>query len=160
MKLKSLLTLILICSSLCACDNTVQKNSIPEVNLKKKQTNQEKEALEALTQLQINTDIKNSLYLTFGNTNHSQLPSDSSFTISQETFKNVLLEYTSRHHKNIPLAKRIELVEASIKAKESYEVYYCKDTSKKASINNALPYCGSWIIPNVQFKDIVLIWRR
>jgi hypothetical protein len=74
----------------------------------KKQTDQEKEALEALTQLQINADIENSIYLTFGNTNHNQLPSDSSFTISQEKFKLVLLDYTAKHHQNIAEQKRID----------------------------------------------------
>ena len=72
---------------------------------------QEEEALEALTHLQINADIENSIYLTFGNTNHNQLPSDSSFTISQETFKLVLLDYTEKHHKNISEEKRINWVE-------------------------------------------------
>jgi hypothetical protein len=126
----------------------------------KKQTDQEKEALEALTQLQINADIENSIYLTFGNTNHNQLPSDSSFTISQETFKLVLFDYTAKHHQNIAEQKRIDWVEASIQAKTSYNVYYCRDKSKKVVFKNGLPYSGAWILPNVLFKDIVIIWRR
>jgi hypothetical protein len=121
---------------------------------------QEEEALEALTHLQINADIENSIYLTFGNTNHNQLPSDSSFTISQETFKLVLLDYTEKHHKNISEEKRINWVETSVKAKTSYKVYYCRNQSEKAELKNGLPLSGAWILPSVLNKDIVLIWRR
>jgi hypothetical protein len=121
---------------------------------------QEEEALEALTHLQINADIENSIYLTFGNTNHNQLPSDSSFTISQETFKLVLLDYTEKHHKNISEEKRINWVETSVKAKTSYKVYYCRNQSEKAKLKNGLPLSGAWILPSVLNKDIVLIWRR
>lgn len=121
---------------------------------------QEGESLEALTQLQINADIENSIYLTFGNTNHNQLPSDSSFTISQETFKFVLLDYTEKHHTNISAEKRIDLVEASVKAKTSYKVYYCRNQSKNSELKNGLPLSGAWILPSVLNKDIVLIWRR
>ena len=121
---------------------------------------QEEEALEALTHLQINADIENSIYLTFGNTNHNQLPSDSSFTISQETFKLVLLDYTEKHHKNISEEKRINWVETSVKAKSSYKVYYCRNQSEKAKLKNGLPLSGAWILPSVLNKDIVLIWRR
>ncbi len=121
---------------------------------------QEEEALEALTQLQINADIENSIYLTFGNTNHNQLPSDSSFTISQETFKFVLLDYTEKHHSNISAEKRIDWVEASVKAKTSYKVYYCRNQSKNSELKNGLPLSGAWILPSVLNKDIVLIWRR
>jgi len=121
---------------------------------------QEEEALEALTHLQIHADIENSIYLTFGNTNHNQLPSDSSFTISQETFKLVLLDYTEKHHKNISEEKRINWVETSVKAKTSYKVYYCRNQSEKAKLKNGLPLSGAWILPSVLNKDIVLIWRR
>jgi len=121
---------------------------------------QEEEALEALTQLQINADIENSIYLTFGNTNHNQLPSDSSFTISQETFKFVLLDYKEKHHSNISAEKRIDWVEASVKAKTSYNVYYCRNQSKNSELKNGLPLSGAWILPSVLNKDIVLIWRR
>ena len=138
----------------------MNSNASLESNVLKKQTDQEKEALEALTKLQINADIENSIYLTFGNTNHNQLPSDSSFTISQETFKLVLLDYTAKHHQKIAEQKRIDWVEASVKAKTSYKVYYCRDRSKKADLNHDLPYSGAWILPSVLNKDIVLIWRR
>ena len=121
---------------------------------------QEEEALEALTHLQIHADIENSIYLTFGNTNHNQLPSDSSFTISQETFKLVLLDYTEKHHKNISEEKRINWVETSVKAKTSYKVYYCRNKSENSELKNGLPLSGAWILPSVLNKDIVLIWRR
>ena len=121
---------------------------------------QEEEALEALTHLQINADIENSIYLTFGNTTHNQLPSDSSFTISQETFKLVLLDYTEKHHKNISEEKRINWVETSVKAKTSYKVYYCRNKSENSELKNGLPLSGAWILPSVLNKDIVLIWRR
>ena len=138
----------------------MNSNASLESNVLKKQTDQEKEALEALTQLQINADIENSIYLTFGNTNHNQLPSDSSFTISQETFKFVLLDYTEKHHSNISAEKRIDWVEASVKAKTSYKVYYCRNQSKNSELKNGLPLSGAWILPSVLNKDIVLIWRR
>ena len=138
----------------------MNSNASLESNVLKKQTDQEKEALEALTQLQINADIENSIYLTFGNTNHNQLPSDSSFTISQETFKLVLLDYTEKHHKNISEEKRINWVETSVKAKTSYKVYYCRNKSENSELKNGLPLSGAWILPSVLNKDIVLIWRR
>ena len=116
--------------------------------------------MEALTKLQLNADIENSIYLTFGNTNHNQLPSDSSFTISQNEFKTVLLDYTAKHHENTSEEKRMNWVEASIQAQMSYNVYYCRDKSKKAAFKNGLPYSGAWILPSVLNKDIVLIWRR
>ena len=92
--------------------------------------------MEALTKLQLNADIENSIYLTFGNTNHNQLPSDSSFTISQNEFKTVLLDYTAKHHENTSEEKRMNWVEASIQAQMSYNVYYCRDKSKKAAFKN------------------------
>lgn len=158
--MKSSLLFILFCLSLYSCNDSAQSNSVDQSNLVNTKTRQEGEALEALTQLQINADIENSIYLTFGNTNHNQLPSDSSFTISQETFKFVLLDYTEKHHTNISAEKRIDLVEASVKAKTSYKVYYCRNQSKNSELKNGLPLSGAWILPSVLNKDIVLIWRR
>ena len=63
-------------------------------------------------------------HLTYAHTNHNQLPSDSSFTISQETFRSVLFHYVKIHHKNIPDEKRANWVEASVKAKNTFDVYY------------------------------------
>ena len=158
--MKSSLLFILFCLSLYSCNDSAQSNSVDQSNLVNTKTRQEGEALEALTQLQINADIENSIYLTFGNTNHNQLPSDSSFTISQETFKFVLLDYTEKHHSNISAEKRIDWVEASVKAKTSYKVYYCRNQSKNSELKNGLPLSGAWILPSVLNKDIVLIWRR
>ena len=159
-KLKHLLLYSLFGSVIVACNNSENSYSPPESSLLKKQTTEEKEALEALTQLQINADIKNSIFLTLGNTNHNQLPSDSSFTISQEAFRRVLLDYARIHHKNTPDEKRNNWIEASVKAKNIYDVYYCKDRSKKEVIKDGLPHSGTWILPNVLNKDIVIIWRR
>ena len=159
-KLKHLLLYILFGSVIIGCHNSSNSYSPPESSLLKKQTVEEKEALEALTQLQINADIKNSIYLTFGNTNHNQLPSDSSFTISQEAFRRVLLDYARIHHENTPDEKRNSWIEASVKAKSTYDVYYCRDRSKKEVVKDGLPHSGTWILPNVLNKDIVIIWRR
>lgn len=158
--MKPLILFILSSVFLHGCYNSTKSNSKTETNIVKIQTSQEKEALKALTQLQLNADVKNSIYLTFAYTNHSQLPSDSSFTISQDTFRRVLVDYTKRHHKNIPLEERIDWVQKSVRGKESYKVYYCKDDSKKPLFSDGLPYSGAWILPNVLSKDIVLIWRR
>ena len=159
-KLKPLFLYIIFGSVLVGCNNSVNSYSPSETKSLKKHSAQEKEALEALTQLQLNADIKNSIYLTFGNTNHNQLPSDSSFTISKETFRAVLFDYTKIHHINIPYEKRKKWVEASVKGKNTYQVYYCRDKAKKALIKNKLPYSGTWILPDVLNKDIVIIWRR
>ena len=134
-KFKHLLLYVLFGSVVIGCNNSANSYSTPESSIMKKQTvEEEKEALEALTQLQINADIKNSIYLTFGNMNHNQLPSDSSFTISQEAFRRVLLDYARIHHKNTPDEKRNNWIESSVKGKKSYDVYYCRDRSKKRGI--------------------------
>ena len=114
----------------------------------------------ALTKLQLNADIKNSIYLTYAHTNHNQLPSDSSFTISQETFRSVLFHYVKIHHKNIPDEKRANWVDASVKAKNTFDVYYCRDKTKKVVNKGGLPHSGTWILPDVLNRDIVIIWRR
>jgi hypothetical protein len=158
--LKYLLIFILLSTALYSCNNKAKSDSIKKTNLLEIKTAQEEEAMEALTKLQLNADIENSIYLTFGNTNHNQLPSDSSFTISQKEFKTVLLDYTAKHHENTSEEKRMNWVEASIQAQMSYNVYYCRDKSKKAAFKNGLPYSGAWILPSVLNKDIVLIWRR
>jgi len=158
--LKALILFILFCVILHGCSNSVKSNSKPETNLVKKQTTQEKEAIAALTKLQLNADIKNSIYLTYAHTNHNQLPSDSSFTISQETFRSVLFHYVKIHHKNIPDEKRANWVEASVKAKNTFDVYYCRDKTKKVVNKDGLPHSGTWILPDVLNRDIVIIWRR
>ena len=158
--MRSSLIFILFCLSLYSCNDSAQSNSVDQSNLVDTHTAQEEEALEALTQLQINADIENSIYLTFGNPNHNQLPSDSSFMISQETFKFVLLDYTEKHHKNISEERRMDWIEASVKAKTYYRVYYCRNQSENTELKNGLPLSGAWILPSVLNKDIVMIWRR
>ena len=159
-KVKYLLLHILFASVIVGCNNSVNSYSPTESSLVKKQTVEEKEALEALIQLQINADLENSIYLTFGNTNHNQLPSDSSFTISQEGFRGVLLDYARAHHKNTPDEKINNWIEAAVKAQNTYNVYYCKNRSKKELFKNGIPHSGTWIIPNILNKDIVITWRR
>ena len=159
-KLKQLHLYILFGLVLIGCNDSVNSYLPPEETPLEKQTTEEKEALEALKQLELNTDIKNSIYLTLSNTNHSQLPSDSSFIISRETFRSVLNDYTEIHHKNTPEEDRINWIEAAVKAQNTYDIYYCKNRSKKGLFKNRLPYSGTWILPNVLNTDIVLIWKR
>tara|TARA_B100001057_G_C22866245_1_gene956596 strand:- start:5183 stop:5674 length:492 start_codon:yes stop_codon:yes gene_type:complete len=159
-KLKRLHLYILFGLVLIGCNDSVNSYLPPEETPWEKQTTEEKEALEALKQLELNTDIKNSIYLTLSNTNHNQLPSDSSFTISQESFRGVLLDYARVHHKNTPDEKINNWIEAAVKAQSTYNVYYCKNRSKKGLFKNRLPYSGTWILPNVLNTDIVLIWKR
>ena len=162
-------TILLILSTLILSCGTVQ-NEVPKEEfsyLPLLQSNTDtviefteemQSASEALNILQTSSDEKNRLYSTFPNIFHPCYPPDSAFTISRAELLSAMKQFVTKHYTNLPVDEREKLAETAVLGQEEYIVLHCSENSEKPNYKNRLPMTGTWVMPNVNGSDVLLVW--
>lgn len=133
---------------------TFNSDSILKLTLEEEQD----AAFDALNSIQIQGWH---LYSTFSGMNHSCLPADTNFVISQVELQTALEVLLARYYTEIdPEEQKLLATQASLAQKE-YLVLQCNafsNGSNEYSINK-MPLSGSWVIPEVlNERDIIIKW--
>ena len=118
----------------------------------------EEKALDALDKIQISGW---QLYSTFPNNKHDCEGIISSFKMTQEEFKDALLQLLNQYYLDIPLDERIELATTASKAQEEYIVKTCGTTAEKLTLEEFIkpPKRGTWIFQSLlNQRDLVIKW--
>lgn len=115
-------------------------------------------ASEALNTLQTSSDEKNRLYSTFPNIFHPCYPPDSAFTISRAELLYAMKQFVTKHYTNLPIDEREKLAETAVLGQEEYIVLHCSENSEKPNYKNGLPMTGTWVMPNVNGSDLLIVW--
>lgn len=115
-------------------------------------------ASKALNTLQTSTDEMNRLYSTFPNIHHPCYPADSSFTISQAELLSAMMQFVTTNCKNLPVDERENLAKAAVLGQKEYTVLHCPYYSEKTNYKNGLPKTGTWVMPNVNGSDLLIVW--
>lgn len=139
--------------------SNLSSNTTKEVQTESALTKEQESAFDALNTLQVSTDERNRLYSTFSGIAQPCLQPDTSFTISQKQFLQVMEQFIAQQCNSLSMEEKAALAKKSVLAQEEYTVTICHGSKKMLQTNEALPLTGTWVLPRIlDLRDLVIVW--